>query len=217
MADQWYFARDGTNFGPFSAAQLKTLAAGQQLGPRDTVWKGGGERRTVASKVKGLFPEARAVTVAPASGSSVTGVPSLAPPSCGPPAPQPPLLAEDFVPTPDPTAEPSTPLADRLARPEELDLAPGEAPVWAPAPSRVPATGTGPGRSTAPRPRVCVRGGTVVSQDGCLLKYRKQCVKCGRADRDVTTVRLTTGKAWVSWFFCSHCRKTRRIDIQEVG
>jgi hypothetical protein len=213
MADQWYFARDGTNFGPFSAAQLKTLAASQQLGPRDTVWKAGGERRAVASKVKGLFPDARAAAVPPASGNPAT---PAAPPS-GPPAPQPPLLAEDFVPIPDPTAEPPTPLADRLARPEELELAPGEAPVWAPAPSRVPATGTGPGRSTAPRPWVCVRGGTVVSQDGCLLKYRKQCVKCGRADRDVTTVRLTTGKAWVSWFFCPHCRKTRRVNIQEVG
>jgi hypothetical protein len=56
-----------------------------------------------------------------------------------------------------------------------------------------------------------------VSQDGRLLRYRKRCPKCGRADRDVTTVRLATGKAWISWFFCPDCRKTRRVDIQEVG
>lgn len=57
MADQWYFASDNKRIGPFSAEQLKKLAAEGSLLPTDTVWKEGIEKGVVATKVKHLFPE----------------------------------------------------------------------------------------------------------------------------------------------------------------
>lgn len=56
MAGQWYFASDRERVGPFSAAELKQLAALGKLRPTDTVWKDGVEKGVVANKVKHLFP-----------------------------------------------------------------------------------------------------------------------------------------------------------------
>jgi hypothetical protein len=56
MAEQWYFGWDNKRFGPFSAAQLKELAALGKLRPKDTVWKEGIEKGMLADKVKNLFP-----------------------------------------------------------------------------------------------------------------------------------------------------------------
>jgi GYF domain 2 len=57
MADQWYFAWDNQKFGPFSAAQLKELAALGRLQPKDLVWKNDIERGVAADKVKHLFSD----------------------------------------------------------------------------------------------------------------------------------------------------------------
>jgi GYF domain 2 len=56
MTEQWYFGCDNKRFGPFSAAQLKELAALGKLRPKDTVWKKGIEKGMLADKVKNLFP-----------------------------------------------------------------------------------------------------------------------------------------------------------------
>ncbi len=55
MAGQWYFASDRERVGPFSAAELKQLAALGTLRPTDTVWKEGVDKGVVAEKVKHLF------------------------------------------------------------------------------------------------------------------------------------------------------------------
>jgi GYF domain 2 len=63
MAEQWYFGWDDKRFGPFSAAQLKELAALGKLQPRDTVWKEGIEKGMLADKVKNLFPAPEAMAL----------------------------------------------------------------------------------------------------------------------------------------------------------
>jgi hypothetical protein len=37
MSDQWYYARNNQKHGPYTAAQLKELAAARQLQPTDMV------------------------------------------------------------------------------------------------------------------------------------------------------------------------------------
>src|SRR5438132_32286 len=54
MADQWFYDR---RFGPFSAAQLKELAARGRLEPTDMVWKEGMGKGVPAARVRHLFPE----------------------------------------------------------------------------------------------------------------------------------------------------------------
>lgn len=56
MADQWYYEHETTKRGPFSADQLKKLAADGSISLTDTIWKDGVVRGLVASKVKNLFP-----------------------------------------------------------------------------------------------------------------------------------------------------------------
>src|SRR6266542_6689721 len=82
MADQWFFARDGRKYGPFSADRLKTIAARGQLRPEDTVWKQGIERGVLGAEVRGLFPSA-------AGKDQPVGATALAAdgPSSQPPAP----------------------------------------------------------------------------------------------------------------------------------
>jgi hypothetical protein len=63
MAEQWYFGRDNKRFGPFSAPQLKELAALGKLQPKDTVWKEGIEKGMLAEKVKNLFPPPEAAAL----------------------------------------------------------------------------------------------------------------------------------------------------------
>ena len=55
MAGQWYFASDRERAGPFSAAELKQLAASGKLRSTDTVWKEGVDKGVMAEKVKHLF------------------------------------------------------------------------------------------------------------------------------------------------------------------
>lgn len=55
MADRWYFSWNNTEFGPFSGAQLRELAALGRLQVMDTVWKEGSEKRVRADRIKNLF------------------------------------------------------------------------------------------------------------------------------------------------------------------
>jgi hypothetical protein len=68
MADQYFYTRDKTPQGPFSAAQLKQLAADGHIQRTDAVWKEGMGQTVPAAKVKNLFaapPPALAVPAAP--------------------------------------------------------------------------------------------------------------------------------------------------------
>jgi len=56
MSEEWFYAQDGNEFGPFSSAQLKRLGAAGQIRPTDQVWKAGMAKRVLARAVKGLCP-----------------------------------------------------------------------------------------------------------------------------------------------------------------
>jgi GYF domain 2 len=76
MADRWYFSWNDREFGPFSGAQLKELAALGRLQAMDTVWKEGTEKRVRADRIKNLFPDpitkaSPAKAIVPAYSSSI--------------------------------------------------------------------------------------------------------------------------------------------------
>ena len=60
MAEQWYYARGKDKFGPFTAAQLKALAAQGRILPTDMLHKEGMPKWVAASSVKGLFAPTKA-------------------------------------------------------------------------------------------------------------------------------------------------------------
>jgi hypothetical protein len=55
MANEYYFTRDGKQYGPVSAGQLKNLADSGRLQPSDKVRKEGMANWVAAASVKGLF------------------------------------------------------------------------------------------------------------------------------------------------------------------
>ncbi len=56
MERQWYYATNGTKFGPVTAGELRILSNEGKLSPSDLVWKEGMADWKPASKIKGLFP-----------------------------------------------------------------------------------------------------------------------------------------------------------------
>ena len=59
MATEWYFAKDDEQHGPYSAADLKSLAQSGELTAKDLVWKDGMAEWKPASTIKELFPPTR--------------------------------------------------------------------------------------------------------------------------------------------------------------
>jgi hypothetical protein len=55
MASHWYYAHGEHKLGPFSASQLKELAAAGKILKTDTVWMEGVEKGAPAGKVRYLF------------------------------------------------------------------------------------------------------------------------------------------------------------------
>jgi|GEM_PF-4773911 len=55
MANEWHYARNGSQYGPINARDLKLMASSGKLRPTDTVWKSGMTEPVTASRVKGLF------------------------------------------------------------------------------------------------------------------------------------------------------------------
>jgi hypothetical protein len=115
MADQFYVGRGSKRFGPFSAGQLRQLAAAGQFQPQDTIWREGLESPVLAVKVRNLFPPPR-----PARPSDThVDLPAVPPVSeASPQAPAPESLA--------PAAPPVTP-------PEVVEA---KAPAPVPEPAR---------------------------------------------------------------------------------
>lgn len=57
---RYFYARGESQRGPFSAAQMRGLAAAGHIRPTDLVWKEkGSSRRVQASKVRTLFAPPR--------------------------------------------------------------------------------------------------------------------------------------------------------------
>ena len=57
MASNWYFARQGQQFGPVSSGQLKEMARTCQLLPTDMIWKQGMDSWVSAGSLPDLFPQ----------------------------------------------------------------------------------------------------------------------------------------------------------------
>src|SRR5690242_2110883 len=96
MAEEWFYAHEGKEFGPFTTSQLRRLGASWHIQPTDLVWKTGMAKRVPARAVKGLCPEAATAAKPQAA---------AAPRSHTPPPAQPPeevveLIAVDSPATP---------------------------------------------------------------------------------------------------------------------
>jgi hypothetical protein len=70
--NQWYFAKDGKRFGPFTFQQFQQLAASGALSPTDMVWDEGASYWISANDVPALFY----VAMVPPTSNSTTPAPS---------------------------------------------------------------------------------------------------------------------------------------------
>ncbi len=211
MTDRWYFARPYTEFGPFTAAQLKELAAAGQIQPQDVVWKEGTEKKVPALKVRDLFATGRANQQPDAGpGKGRPGDPPLLPlPAAPADADLPPL------PGPEPDAAPEDP-----ANYEDFELAPGEPAPWSPAAAEPAEVESAPAAAPAQQPKkkrvISVKGGVISSQDGEVMRLRKKCLRCGYQDTSLTTIRIRSGITAMT-FFCPKCKKSQHGEVQGVG
>jgi GYF domain 2 len=194
MAEQYYFARDNAQFGPFTAAQMRDLAAKGRIQPTDSVWLEGTERKILAAQVKNLFaapaPQAGPSAAGPSEGDAAAEQPQAAPPREAAEAGEP---ATPFVaPAPErarpPAAETTGTLTDRPAFPPKAR------------PKRV----------------VSIRGGILAGQDGEKVQFRKQCEKCGFVEPARTTTTIRVGTFRVP-FFCPKCRRGRTVELTGIN
>lgn len=223
MADQWCFSCDNTEFGPFSATQLRDLAAGGRLQPTDTVWKQGTERRVRADRIKNLFPIHDATAIlAKAIVPELTSClrpsenhSSLTPTSSAKLAPWLPKASEQET-----SGEQQDSIPDGLllrALPEEEAPAPPVSP-----PPINPSTLEKPveKKLQAPRPsrkgraRV-ISGAIITSQDGETARFIKKCIKCDYQASSSTVMPIRQGTSRVS-FFCPKCKKLRDAIIEGI-
>ena len=82
MVAEWHYSKNGKQYGPVTAAELKALAQAGTLTPSDMVWKEGMAEWRTASSIKGLF-QTDAASSAP-----------LPAPAVSAPKPEPPSSAE---------------------------------------------------------------------------------------------------------------------------
>jgi hypothetical protein len=100
MTEKWYYVQGGEKFGPYSATQLKELAAREQLRPQDTVWREGMEQRVLAVKVRHLSPPIQAKALpAPPDGRTIPVPSPPRPPSQQLPSQAPGLAAGSDAPS----------------------------------------------------------------------------------------------------------------------
>jgi hypothetical protein len=188
MAEKWYYGRGDEQFGPFSADQLKELAATGQILPADSVWKEGMTRGVLASKVKHLF--AAPPRQAPDPGGPV-------PKSVPDPAEAAETVASAAV-TPEPAPKPPAARENLAARDPRLAEPPQEQP------------------ETRKKRVLSVKGGIISSQDGVVVKFRKQCLRCGQKDTSITTMPIPNGHVRVN-FFCPKCKKNQLTEVHGVN
>jgi hypothetical protein len=97
MAEEWFYARDGQQFGPVAAPQLKQMAASGQILPTDMVWKPGLPQWVQASQLKGLLSGSAEQRALPAGNARTVGNEPTIPASGDLPPPE--LLATHQVAT----------------------------------------------------------------------------------------------------------------------
>ncbi len=184
MIDRLYVARGDKTFGPFSAVQLRGLAATGRLRLTDTVWRYGAMEKSVfAALVKNLFPPPPVVS------SESSPAPSEAPGELGEPGPAA-AARKDSAP-PDSTAALSAidPTSPGGTVPKE------KAPRSLPEPVRK-------------RRAVALKGAVILSQDGATVYYRKKCSVCSFEDRCRSSMPIGNGMTRAH-FYCPQCRKGR--------
>lgn len=55
MSTEWYFARNGKQYGPHSAEEVRQFATDRKIRPEDLVWREGMTDWMPASSIRGLF------------------------------------------------------------------------------------------------------------------------------------------------------------------
>lgn len=90
------------------------------------------------------------------------------------------------------------------------------APVKAEAPGAPAAKGVPPPPPVRKRRVLSIQGGTIHSQDGTVVRYRKTCPKCGHADSSITSTPIPCGTTR-DHFFCPKCRKNQPVVILAVS
>jgi hypothetical protein len=163
MADQWYYAGEGGQQGPFSAVQLKECALLGRIQPTDTIWKEGMARGVLAAKVKNLFPAEGA--------KALVGRPNE--PTANQPAPAVQGINRQVV-LPQ-------------SNPPDTDPAVLFGPAPTPTPEPTPAGKARSGRAIA------VKGAVIISQNGESVQYRKKCERCGHVEACRTSMLIRRG------------------------
>ena len=206
MPDQWYFSHGLDEFGPFLAGRMKDLAAAGRLLPTDFVWKDGTTARVLAAKVKGLFQQLQPTS--PLADEILIAAVSASPP-------RPDGSASPLLPNSAASASGASPLSASSSRPESATSSKrGDANLS----NRVASDHNQ--RRAQPEPmqklRVqAIHGAIIVSQDGTVACYRKQCINCHFEETNRTTMRIRRGITRVS-FFCPQCKKMRGVEIQGI-
>lgn len=111
MGSTYKYKRDGEEHGPFTAREMRALAADGSLRPLDLIWMEGTTSWVPASKLKGLFDEPAEPKASSAAAAAAAVVPiARSPhphPHPAPAAPVAPATPVASVPPPSPTANAS--------------------------------------------------------------------------------------------------------------
>lgn len=60
---------------------------------------------------------------------------------------------------------------------------------------------------------VGIKGGSIVSQDGVRVNFKKKCIKCGYEDDNRHSMHIRNGTSRAD-FFCPQCKKSRMVEIR---
>jgi hypothetical protein len=212
MVSQWYYGRADDKHGPFSAHQLKDLAATGDLRRTDTVWKEGVERGFLAAKVERLFEPAAARAASETSPAHAIGVSASEQSDTGSPVES--MRPVDFVST-----LPASHDAIRAVEPDSRTSA-AEPPPVQENPAVLASAEPKPSESRKPEPRkaraTVVTGAIIIRVEATAVVYRKKCNNCGHEDASQSRIPIRNGVTRLS-FFCPKCRKARPVQIQCVA
>src|SRR5262245_48230408 len=86
MADTWYYAQNGQQYGPVSGSQLQQLAAAGNIQPADLVWQEGMANWAPAGSITNLIPAHRMPAPAPVVAPSPAAIHPFAPAEMAPSA-----------------------------------------------------------------------------------------------------------------------------------
>jgi hypothetical protein len=184
MVDQWYYAGEGGQQGPFSAVQLKECALLGRIQPTDMIWREGMARGVLAARVKNLFPAE--------AGQALAGQANE--PTANEPAP-----AAHAI-----NREGALPQSKPADTDPAVIFSPAPTPTSEAAPAGKP---RGKGRAMA------VKGAVIISQNGESVQYRKKCERCGHAEACRTSMLIRRG-CHTAIYFCPKCKKTSQVMIQ---